>query len=150
MVYRVLEEKDIDAIKELIKDCSPFLGCNGTYTYWMLADIYKGYSYIAEDEGILCGFITALPVPDQDAVFIWQLGVSPSRRKQGIAYQLVERAFEKAREKGYGGIITGIDARNIGSLSTFGKLAGKYGLKSEKIGKFTADYVEEDVYKYFL
>lgn len=148
MIYRVLEEKDIASIKELIKDCSPFLGCNGTYTYWMMATVYKGYSFVAEEEGRLCGFVTALPVPDHNSLFIWQLGVSPSHRKQGIAYRLIDMVFQQAKIKGYGGIITGIDAKNTGSLSTFRKLSENYKLKSEIIGKFDADGVAEDVYKF--
>lgn len=86
MYYRFFKYEDTDSIKEIINDCNRYLAFYGKYTYWMLANMYEGYSYVAEDHDGVCGFITALPIPDKNSVFIWQLGVKSNHRKQGIAY----------------------------------------------------------------
>ena len=79
MHYRVFNYEDTVSIKDIINDCSQYLAFYGKYTYWMLANIYEGYSYVAEDNDGVCGFITALPVPDKNAVF-----VSNSRKFRSI------------------------------------------------------------------
>ena len=119
------------------------------HIYWMVENIYKGYSFVAEAENGICGFVTDLPDPDQNAIFVWQLGVLTSHRKQGVAYQLLENVLNQVRIKGYSGIITSIDAINIGGLSRFRKLSKEHNLKSEIIGKYDADGAVEDVYRFY-
>lgn len=148
MLVRALEERDISAIKEIIKEGHPYLGPNGYYIYWMAANLYKGYSFVAEEEGNVCGFVTALPNPDEKAMFVWQLGVAKNMRKKLVAYQLLSAVWNHGSEKGYLGIITSINANNQASQNSFKKVAREHGLEWKIIGKFEADGFEEDLYKF--
>lgn len=148
MRYRNLDVKDVDAIKEIIKEGAPYLGLNGHYTYWMIATLYSDYSFVAEEDDKLYGFVTAMPVPEKHAVFVWQLGVGMYARKHGIAYQLLEHVWSVATAQKLPGIITSIDAKNKGSLKSFEKLSKHHALSMKPIGKYDQDGFCEDVYLY--
>ena len=148
MNYRVLEERDIPQIKRIIKEGRPYLGMNGYYVYWLTANLYKGYSFVAEEDDRVCGFVTVLPNPDENAVFVWQLGVAADMRKRQIAYHLLKEVWTYAVSKGFPGIITSINAENQESLGSFRKIAEENGLQMQIIGRFEADGFCEDVYKF--
>ena len=61
MNYRIFEERDIPQVQEIIVEGAPYLGMNTHYVYWLAANIYKGYSFVAEEDGRVCGFVTVLP-----------------------------------------------------------------------------------------
>lgn len=148
MNYRILKEKDIPQIREIIREGAPYLGMNGYYVYWLTANLYRGYSFVAEEEGRVCGFVTALPHPDEKAVFVWQLGVAADMRRKQAAYHLLKEVWKYAVSKGLPGIITSINEENHASLNSFRKIAEENGLQVKIIGKFEADGFCEDVYKF--
>ena len=148
MQYRILEERDIPQIKKIIEEGSPYLGLNGYYVYWLTANLYRGYSFVAEDDDSVCGFVTVLPHPDERAVFVWQLGVAKDMRRKQIACHLLREVWKYAVSKELPGMITSINKENPASLNSFRKIAEENGLQMKKIGRFEADGFSEDVYKF--
>jgi len=82
-------DKDGAALHELVKQCAP-LDENSRYCNLLQVSHFGDTAVVAECADALLGFITGYRVPGRDRVlFVWQLGVSPAGRGQGLAVRML-------------------------------------------------------------
>lgn len=68
------------------------LDTNSCYLYLLLCRDFSSTSLVATIGEELVGFVTAyIPLTRPDVLFVWQIGVSPTARKRGIAKSLLRR-----------------------------------------------------------
>lgn len=90
-----------------------------------------GLCYVAEDNGTLVGYITAVPIKfkyrKSKYIEIENLGIAPEYRKQGIGHQLMVECHKWAKAKGYQKIFLKCFFKNEDAL-TFYKNYGFSGI----------------------
>lgn len=82
------------AIWELVKDCKP-LDENSMYCNLVQADHFRETCVIAELDGCVVGWISGHMIPDQDALFVWQVAVSEKARGLGLAKSMLLELIER-------------------------------------------------------
>ncbi len=89
------EISDAHAIWKLIKT-SPPLDLNSLYCYLIICAHFAETSIVAEDEGGICGFISAYIVPDRsNTLFVWQVAVKQEKKRQGIAEAMIDSLLKR-------------------------------------------------------
>jgi diaminobutyrate acetyltransferase len=74
--------------------CWGGLDRNSAYAYLLLCDRFAGQSVVAEHDGRLVGFVLGIQFPDTPGtLFVWQVGVAPELRGQGLAGRLIDAAL---------------------------------------------------------
>lgn len=69
---------------------------NSAYLYLLLCRDFADTCLVAERGGRLVGFVSAYRLPnDPTVLFIWQVGVDASSRRQGLALQMLRRLVRK-------------------------------------------------------
>lgn len=69
---------------------------NTAYAYLVLADDFADTCVVAEEGGTLAGFVLGYrPPPRPDTLFVWQVGVAPSHRGQGLARRMILDLLER-------------------------------------------------------
>jgi L-2,4-diaminobutyric acid acetyltransferase len=64
---------------------------NSSYTYVLLCRDFSETCLLAERDGQLQGFVTGYrPPAHPDTIFVWQVGVAPQARGQGLASRLLD------------------------------------------------------------
>jgi len=77
-----------------------------------------------DDSGRAVGMITGVEMthPDKGTeMFVYELGVAPASRLQGVGTGLVRRLAEIARERGCYGMWVGTESDNLPALATYRK-----------------------------
>ena len=88
--FRKAEPADGKAMYELVKEMGG-LELNTAYFYILFCIDFADTCVVAEVDGKLAGFVLGHRPPERpDAVFVWQVGVAPWMRKQGLARKLLE------------------------------------------------------------
>jgi len=107
---------------------SGVLDANACYTYLMLCRNFSHTCVVAEVDGKAAGFLTAYLLPDQpDTLFVWQIGVEPSERRQGLATLMFETLFQRDLIKNIRYLETTISFSNKASQALFRKFARQLG-----------------------
>jgi L-2,4-diaminobutyric acid acetyltransferase len=104
------------------------LDLNSSYMYLLLCDRFAHTTVIAERDGELAGFVLGfIPPKSPDVVFVWQIGVAPFARGQGLARSLLEGlvAAPACREVGF--LETTVTPSNQASVATFRSFARHAG-----------------------
>jgi ribosomal protein S18 acetylase RimI-like enzyme len=80
------------------------------------------FAYDGEDRavGMISGVETTHPDKGTE-MFVYELGVDPAARRQGIATALVRALEQLARERGCYGMWVGVDADNQAALATYAR-----------------------------
>ncbi len=93
--FRRAEPSDGKAMYELVKEMGG-LELNTSYFYILFCIDFADTCVVAEVDGKLAGFVLGhRPPPRPDAIFVWQVGVAPWMRKQGLARRLLEAFIEQ-------------------------------------------------------
>lgn len=83
--------------------------------------------FLAVDDGVVVGMASAFEYlhPDKHPqLFINEVGVAPSHRRQGIGRQLVEALINCAKERGCDYAWLGTDADNVSGNACFASVPG--------------------------
>lgn len=65
---------------------------NSAYCYVLLCTHFAAHGIVAERDGELAGFVVAYrPPSNPQSVFVWQVGVTPAGRGQGLGKELLRR-----------------------------------------------------------
>lgn len=74
------------------------LDLNSAYAYLMACQNFADTCLVAEDEGgVLAGMVLAYRLPmAPEALFVWQIGVSHSRRGQGLGVSMLTDLVERS------------------------------------------------------
>ncbi len=113
MQIRKLQEKDIPALRELLKKGVPFVTAYASYVYWILSRYCESTCFVAVEEERIVGYIGALPSLEKQCVFIWQIVVDTLERGSGIGRALLKRITEAADEMGFHQLEIAISDENI-------------------------------------
>ncbi|WP_439123544.1 diaminobutyrate acetyltransferase [Marivita sp.] len=82
------------AIWELVKDCKP-LDENSMYCNLVQADHFRDTCVVAELDGDIVGWISGHMIPDQNALFVWQVAVSKKARGMGLGKKMLLDLIER-------------------------------------------------------
>ena len=71
---------------------------NSSYAYLLLCRDFAETCLVAERDSQLAGFVTAYRPPTQsDVLFVWQIGVSASSRRQGLGLRMLCELVRRCR-----------------------------------------------------
>jgi L-2,4-diaminobutyric acid acetyltransferase len=117
------------------------LELNSSYFYLTFAEFFGGTCLVAEGENELLGAIIAFRPPlNSEALFVWQIGVAPSARQQGLAKRMLHEILKFPACRGVRFLQATITPDNIASHRTFRGFAREVGAKWHCTDFFTADY----------
>ncbi len=110
--------------EELPTDWVDNLGASNSRSYRYYVE--GGLSLVAEEEGMVTGFIFAQMVNHvynvENMLWVENMGVHPYYRRTGIGYRLLQRCIDLGREKGAGAVHSAIQPDNLPSLMMHRKL----------------------------
>lgn len=81
-------------LHRLVKRCPP-LDENSRYCNLLQVSHFRDTSIVAEHDGRLIGFVTGYRLPEHpEVLFVWQVGVSPEGRGQGLAGRMLSALLD--------------------------------------------------------
>lgn len=110
------------------------LEANTAYCYLLLCSHFAENSIIAERGGEIVGFVMAYrPPSDHDAVFVWQVGVAPAGRGEGLATRMLNHLIEQPGNRDVRYLTATVEPDNAPSNKLFAAFARRQGaeLKQE-------------------
>ena len=87
--------RDGPALHNLVERCPP-LDHNSRYCNLLQVSHFRDTAIVAEQEGNLRGFVSGYRIPGrEDVLFVWQVGVSPEGRGQGLAPRMLLELIDR-------------------------------------------------------
>lgn len=130
MLIRTTTQEDGASLWDLVK-VTGTLELNTSYCYALMSKLFSQTCLVAECDGQLAGFVMAFQPPEQeDTIFVWQVGVHPAYRGQGLATRLMKALFEANPEKTY--LEASVTPSNAASLALFRGYARRNKTKCEE------------------
>ncbi len=121
------------------------LDVNSCYLYLLLCDHFSETCILAEREEELLGFVTAYRPPNRpDSLFVWQVGVLPSARGQGIARALLDTLLAQDSCRDICWIELTISPSNTASRALFQSLARDLGANLHEQPHYTETHFPPD------
>lgn len=137
--FRKPQLEDGSAIWELVKDTG-VLDLNSPYCYLVISQYFQETSIVAESNQKMVGFISAFICPDRpDTLFVWQVGVDASMRRQGIGLAMLQALFERKACDGIRFLETTISPDNGASERMFRRFAEFLGAGVQQREGFPAN-----------
>lgn len=122
--------EDGAALHNLIKRCPP-LDQNSRYCNLLQVSHFSDTAVVAERNGSLCGFVSGYRIPGrEDVLFVWQVGVSPEGRGQGLAPKMLRSLLQRHPDVAY--LETTVTPDNQASAAVFEKVADTLDAPLEK------------------
>ena len=132
---RESQKQDVNPLFELVQELRP-LTQHTPYTYWNLLNNFGNSCFIAIDNEQPIGFITSHPTTNPASEwFIWQAGILPDYRGQGLIDELQDKVIEVAKDYGAVAMRTSIKVDNPRSLGAFTRMATRLGAPMEEIDR---------------
>ncbi|WP_160035423.1 diaminobutyrate acetyltransferase [Paenibacillus sp. An7] len=139
IIYRKPIAQDGAGIWELIRDTGT-LDLNSPYCYMLLGDYFNDTCLIAEHEGAIIGFISAFLSPrNQDRLFVWQVAVAGTHRRQGIAKTMLTNLLKQKGCQSVRFIEATISPSNMASNRLFLSFAEERSIPSIVTVGYSAD-----------
>lgn len=114
------------AIWSLVRECKP-LDENSMYCNLVQADHFRDTCVVAELDGDVVGWISGHIIPNQDALFIWQVAVSPKARGLGLGRKMLTNLLDRDVCDDVTRLNTTITRDNDASWALFRSLARHLG-----------------------
>lgn len=130
--------EDGAAIWELVRKCEP-LDTNSMYCNLVQADHFRDTCVVAERDDELLGWVSGHMIPDQDALFIWQVAVSPEARGLGLGRSMLTHLVKRDVCADADALKTTITRDNDASWALFRGFAERLGGELEDTPHFTRD-----------
>lgn len=122
--------EDGPELHRLIKRCPP-LDENSRYCNLLQATHFSDTSVVAERDGALIGFVTGYRIPErQRDLFVWQVGVSPDGRGEGLAQRMLTALLDRLDTVSH--LETTVTPDNGPSRALFEGLARRLGAPLER------------------
>ena len=127
------------AIWQLVIDAGT-LDQNSSYLYLLLCRNFANSCAVAERDGKLVGFVTGLRSTERpDVWFLWQIGVAPSARGQGLAGRLAHFVLDALMPQGVRFLETTVTASNEASRALFAGIARRLNTELHESELFTTE-----------
>lgn len=120
------EAEDGAAIWALIQSCKP-LDENSLYCNLVQAEHFRDTCVLAERDGVLLGWISGHMIPNEDALFVWQVAVSPKARGLGLGRRMLQDLIRRDACRDARQLRTTITRDNEASWALFRSLARHLG-----------------------
>lgn len=133
--------EDAAALWQLVRD-SGVLDLNSSYLYLLLCRDFAETCVVAERQGRVIGFITAYRPPRRpDVLFVWQVCVCQSARRQGLALQMLHELVDRVGDQSPLHFLEATVApSNQPSLRMFESLAKRLGVSMTQQAEFTSSH----------
>ena len=106
------------------------LDVNSRYSYLLWCRDFAATSVIARDGERLAGFITGYLRPTRpDTLFIWQVAVSPTHRRQGLARRMLDHLVDRLIPQGVDLVEATVTPGNLPSTRLFTSFAQARGVE---------------------
>lgn len=127
--FRRPRAEDGAAMWRLVKEMGT-LELNSAYFYVLFSHDFSKTGVVAETEdGDLAGFVVGHRPPERpDAVFVWQIGVAPWMRRQGLAGRMLE-ALVAQQSGDVRWLEATVSPDNVPSMSLFRAFAATRGVE---------------------
>jgi L-2,4-diaminobutyric acid acetyltransferase len=127
------------AIWQLVIDAGT-LDQNSSYLYLLLCRNFADSCAVAERDGKLVGFVTGFrSIEHPDVWFLWQIGVDPSARGQGLAGRLAHFVLDNLVPQGVRFLETTVTASNEASRALFAGIARRLNTELHESELFTTE-----------
>ncbi|WP_353475690.1 diaminobutyrate acetyltransferase (plasmid) [Salipiger sp. H15] len=93
-VLRKPDATDGAAIWDLVRACKP-LDENSMYCNLVQAEHFRDTCVLAELDGEAVGWISGHMIPNEDALFVWQVAVSPAARGLGLGRKMLAHLIDR-------------------------------------------------------
>jgi len=141
--FRAAQRGDGAALWQLVKAAGT-LELNSAYFYLLFAEHFGATCLIAEQNGVLVGGVIAYrPPTETDAVFVWQIGVAPAARGQGLGRQLLHELLQLPGCKDVRWLLATVAEDNLASQRLFHGFARARGVNCETQAFFSSDLFPE-------
>lgn len=125
------------ALHDLVDRCPP-LDHNSRYCNLLQVSHFRDTAIVAEHEGDLCGFVSGYRIPErEDVLFVWQVGVSPEGRGQGLAPRMLLELIGRVNGVRY--LETTVTPDNEASAAVFEKVANALDAPIERSVMFESE-----------
>lgn len=119
--------QDASQIHRLVRE-SHVLDTNSCYAYLLLCEHFSRTCIVAQRGAEVVGFVTGYIPPEKpDVVFVWQVAVDRSARKQGLAKRMLRALLNLPRCRGARFLETTVSPSNLASRRLFQSLAEELG-----------------------
>lgn len=144
LVFRAARPADGAALWRVVRSTGT-LELNSPYFYLLWATEFGHTSLVAEQDGQTVGLVVGFHPPGQpDSAFVWQVGVLPSHRGQGLGLRMLQ-AWKALPANAHCRWVTATVADdNLASQALFQSLARVSGTGCESQPHFTADQFPVD------
>ena len=100
------------------------LDVNSRYSYLLWCRDFAATSVVAKDGNVLAGFITGYRRPAlPETLFIWQVAVSPTHRRQGLARRMLDHLVDRLTPHGVEHLEATVTPYNLPSTRLFTSFA---------------------------
>lgn len=142
-VLRHPSREDGAAMWRLVRDHGG-LELNTGYAYVVLAEDFTATSLVAVDGDELMGFVLGYRPPTRpDVLFVWQIGVSPAARGQGLGRRMLRRLLEDGRPEGVAYLEATVTPSNEASRRLFRSVAREFDAPCDVQPYLTSDDLPE-------
>lgn len=139
ITFRTLRRGDGSALWQLVQSAGS-LELNSSYFYLVFAEYFADTCLIAERDGEAVGCIIAFrPDPRREALFVWQIGVRPDARRQGLGKRMLRELLQQTGCEGVRFLLATVAPGNKASQGMFESFAQSLGLALEKTEFFTPE-----------
>jgi L-2,4-diaminobutyric acid acetyltransferase len=116
------------------------LESNSPYLYLLMASDFGGTCLLAEQDSEPVGFVMGYRPPrEPEAAFVWQVGVLPTQRGQGLGLQMLETWLALPANQDAQWLTATVDAANTASQALFRRLAKTRNTQVLIEPRFTTD-----------
>ncbi|RJL06971.1 diaminobutyrate acetyltransferase [Paracoccus aestuarii] len=126
LVFRKPDPTDGSNIWDLVRQCKP-LDENSMYCNLVQTDHFRDTCVVAELEGRIVGWVSGHLIPGQDALFVWQVAVSPVARGMGLGRRMLTHLLARPECAEARHLNTTITRDNDASWALFRSLARSLG-----------------------
>lgn len=126
LILRKPRSIDGSAIWDLVRECKP-LDENSMYCNLVQAEHFRDTCVVAELNGDIVGWVSGHMIPNEDALFVWQVAVSPRARGLGLGKKMLEHLIGREACAEAAQLNTTITKDNEASWGLFRSFAREIG-----------------------
>lgn len=113
---------------------------NTPYAYLLLTSDFGRTCLVAEQDGHVVGAVIGYHPPEQPrTAFVWQVGLMPALRGQGLGLELLQRWLALPANQHCEWVTATVADDNTASQALFKRLATQHGVPCQVQPHFTAD-----------
>lgn len=121
------------------------LELNSPYFYLLLATDFGDTCLVAEHDGQMVGLVIGYHPPrEADTAFVWQIGVLPTYRGQGLGLRLLQAWLQLPANAHCRWVTATVAEDNAASQALFRRLAAEHGTACSVQAHFTPDQFPQE------